>query len=67
MQFKKGMTVRARREMGDVLRGYVRRNSEGEVIEVHHSLFGISETKYKVRFPNRTVDDLTEDDIARVW
>lgn len=64
MELKKGATVRARRELGGPLSGYVRRHTRGRVIEVHSSWLGF-ETKYKVEFPGRTIDGLTDDDIAR--
>lgn len=64
MALKKGSKVRARRDMGDVFRGYVRRHSVGEVIEVHDAWFGLGEPTYTVRFPGRTLNSLTADDIA---
>jgi hypothetical protein len=53
--------------VGTFWSGYVHRNAKGTVVEVHEPWFGA--ITHKVRFPNQTIDYLTEDDLARsgVW
>jgi hypothetical protein len=63
MRLRKGKRVRALREVGNFWSGYVRRDTEGTVVEINESFWGA--ITYKVRFPHQTVDYLTEEDVMR--
>ena len=63
MSLRKGQRVRARRQVGTFWSGYVYEDTEGTVVEVNEPWIG--DITYRVRFPDQTVDYLTEEDLMR--